>query len=80
MSDIPERDMVIKQTAKNMVDAGVLKPEEAEVFTDYLQQLDPKDLITALVESSICREKAPTATTLCVTVTYHVDVAALGTN
>jgi len=51
------RNRVIKQTVQNMVEAGVVMPEEAEKFTEQLQQLDPKDLLAALLESHMMKDQ-----------------------
>jgi len=52
------RETVIKQTTQNMVEAGVIEPDDAELFVNELQQLDPKDLLTVLLESHGLREQA----------------------
>jgi len=53
-----DRDTVIKQTVQNMIEAGVVKPDEYEMFTEQLYQLDPKDLVATLLESHNMREQA----------------------
>ena len=55
---ILHRNQIQQQTSQNMVEAGVLKPEETEMFIGELQQLNLKDLITVLLESHDFREQA----------------------
>ena len=52
------RDSIIKQTVQNMIEAQIVKPEEDKKFTAQLQQLNPKDLLTVLLESHNFREQA----------------------
>ncbi len=54
-----DRQSVITQTVQNMVEAGVLKPDEHELLTRQLQKLDSKDLLVALLDSWNLREEAP---------------------
>lgn len=70
-----DRDNVIKQTVQNMIEAGVVKPEEQEMFTNQLQQLDPKDLLAALLESVKFREQEPKRIKF-----YPIDVDAISMN
>ena len=53
-----DQESVIKQTVQNMVEAGVIKPSEDAILTAQLQHLDPKDLLTVLLESHILREQS----------------------
>ena len=55
---ITDRDSVIKQTVQNMIEAGIVKPEEDKMFAAQLYCLDPKDLLTVLLESHNFREQA----------------------
>ena len=66
---------VIKQTVQNMIEAGVVKPEEQAMFTNQLQQLDPKDLLTALLDSVKLREQEPKRIKF-----YPIDVDAVSMN
>ena len=54
---ILDKDTVIKQVAQNMIEAGVVRPEEQRMFAEHLQQLDPRDLLAVLVESHNFREQ-----------------------
>ena len=48
---ILNRDTVIRQTVQNMVEAGVISMDEADMFTDQLDSLDQKELLTVLIVS-----------------------------
>lgn len=70
-----DRDTVIKRIVQNMVEAGVVKPCEHEIFTNELQKLDPKDLLAVLVESHTIREQQPKCMNF-----YPVDAGAFSPN
>jgi len=70
-----ERDSVIKQTAQNMIEAGIVKPEEYEFYTQLLEALDPKDLLAALVESHMFRESESKRIKF-----YPIDIDAISMN
>lgn len=72
---ILDRDVVITQTVQNMIEAGVIKPEEQKMFTEQLQRLDPKDLLIALLESHNFREQAPKRVNF-----YPLDIDAISEN
>ena len=55
---ILQRDTVIRQTIQNMIEAQVIRPEEEDMLTEQLQQLDSRELIIVLVESHQFREQA----------------------
>lgn len=51
------RESIIKQAVQNMIEAGIVKPCEYDMFTEQLYRLDPKDLLTVLMESHQFREQ-----------------------
>ena len=70
-----QRDTVILQTVQNMIEAGIVKPEEYKMFTEQLHQLDPKDLLTVLIESNNFREQSPERIKF-----YPIDIDAISIN
>ena len=72
---ILDRDTAIKQTVQNMIEAGVVKPEEYKMLTEQLQQYDPKDLLTVLLESHNLREQEPKRIKF-----YPIDIDAISMN
>lgn len=72
---ILSRDTLIKQTVQNMIEAGFILPNEAEMFTNQLLRLDPKDLLCALLESHDLREQAPERINF-----YPIDIDAISKN
>ncbi len=72
---ILDRDAVIKQTVQNMIEAGLVKPEEYDLFTGQLQRLDPKDLVAVLLESHMFRESEPKRIKF-----YPIDMDAISKN
>lgn len=70
-----DRDTVIKRIVQNMVEAGVVKPCECNMFIGELHKLDPKDLLTALVESHNIREQQPKHIDF-----YPIDAGAFSPN
>ena len=53
---ILNRQSIIKQTVQNMIEAGVILPEETDMFTGQLLRLSSEDLALALLESYNLRE------------------------
>ena len=53
---ILNRQSIIKQTVQNMIEAGVILPEETDMFTGQLLKLSSNDLALALLESYNLRE------------------------
>lgn len=69
------RDNAIKQVVKNMLDAQVIIPEEADMFAEQLWRLDSKDLVAVLLESCELREQEPKRINF-----YPLDVDAISKN
>lgn len=70
-----DRDTAIKMVVQNMIEAGVIKPDEQAMFTEQLQRYDPKDLVTVLIESHTFREQAPRRINF-----YPIDIDAISMN
>ena len=52
------KENVEKQTAQNMVKAGVITPDECPHFINLLRAMSVRDLIIALLESWQFKERA----------------------
>lgn len=70
-----DRESVVKQSAQNLIEAQVAKPEEYQMLTEALRKLDPKNLLTVLLESHKFREEAPERISF-----YPIDVDAISMN
>ncbi len=71
------RSATIQQANQNMVEAGIILPNECEPFIHQLQQLDPKDLIAVLMESVRILNMTPVAKRINF---YYVDIDAISKN
>jgi hypothetical protein len=60
--DIPitDRENIINQAARNLVDAGVVSEKEIPMVVEEFGRLDPKDLIATLLETHILKEAMST--------------------
>jgi len=55
---ILDPDIVKRRTAQNLVEAGVLHESEVNHYLNYLNTLDPKDVIATLLESHTLRDES----------------------
>lgn len=58
MQIVISKDNIERQIAQNMIEAGIILPDECPFFINLLKAMNGKDLIVALVESWQAREKA----------------------
>ncbi|KKK77120.1 hypothetical protein LCGC14_2856800 [marine sediment metagenome] len=68
------RDTAIKQIVQNMIEAGIVLPDEYDMFTAQLQQLSTEELLIVLVDSCEFREQYHRINF------YPIDMASISTN
>lgn len=73
-----QQDQVKLQIVQNLIEAGSMKPDLEQIVAnlDVLDKLDPKDLLTVLLESHNLREEAIPG----IPISYPIDVRNIGRN
>lgn len=56
-----DRNQVERLTLHNLIEAGIIKPDEAQQALLAMRDLDPKDLLAVMLESHQLREDASKA-------------------
>ncbi|KKN54533.1 hypothetical protein LCGC14_0591250 [marine sediment metagenome] len=72
---VVDRNSVIKQTIQNLVEAGVLLPDECKYYKLHLQKLSTNDLILELIAAQLLREQTPSPISF-----YPIDIEAISMN
>jgi len=58
MQIVISKESIERQTAQNMVEAGIILPDECPLFINLLKAMNERDLIVALLESWQARQQA----------------------